>query len=102
MNFIIWSLQIIEFNSFEIGGYRLLFPPEKLNTKIHAQTSVDILRTVTVSVHVITCDLLLNKEGLYEYTILVYSACHGGHTKNVHRKFPASIMLFKATLYRNW
>jgi hypothetical protein len=52
-----------EFNSFEISGYRLLFPPEKLNTKMHAQSSAAILRTVVVCVHVKTHDLLLKKRG---------------------------------------
>jgi hypothetical protein len=41
----------------------------------------------------------LNKEGLYEYTILVYSAIHGGDTRNVHGKFSESSVLSKATLY---
>lgn len=49
--------------------------------------------------HVIMYDLLLNKECLYEYTILVYSASHGGPTRNVHSKLPGSLMLSEATLY---
>jgi hypothetical protein len=75
------------------------FPLEKLNTKTHAQTSAVFLRTVAVPMHVITCYLLLNKGCLYEYIILVYSASHGGPTRNVHRKFLESLMLSKATLY---
>ena len=50
-------------------------------------------------VHVITRDLLLKKECLYEYILLVYSAGHAGPTRNVHRKFPESLMLSKATIY---